>query len=252
MQKFVYNDGGRESAGYKGKSGDCVARSIAIITKKPYQEVYERLANGNATQRRSKKESKSKAGVKTASRGISAKRKWFEEYMTELGFEWIPTMQIGQGCKVHLNADEMPKGRLIASVSKHFVAMIDGVIHDTYDCSREGKRCVYGYYKYNKNMDAIKPTEVTFEQWIYFQNKGIPVNYCLQQWQVVEWLRVNHGIWIEVTSGNMGWSLWAFSIHEKGLTFIKYCSNTHNQFYDSPQEAYSAAFDYIKQNNLIP
>jgi hypothetical protein len=25
--------------------------------------------------------------------------------------------------------------------------MIDGVIHDTHDCSRRGKRCVYGYWQ---------------------------------------------------------------------------------------------------------
>jgi len=27
------------------------------------------------------------------------------------------------------------------------VAVIDGVINDTYDCSREGTRCVYGYWE---------------------------------------------------------------------------------------------------------
>lgn len=26
-------------------------------------------------------------------------------------------------------------------------AIADGVIQDTYDCSREGTRCVYGYYQ---------------------------------------------------------------------------------------------------------
>ena len=40
---FVFHDGGRAAAGYKGKTGDCVARSIAIATGKPYQEVYEAL-----------------------------------------------------------------------------------------------------------------------------------------------------------------------------------------------------------------
>jgi len=67
--------------------------------------------------------------------------------MKELGFEWKPTMNIGQGCKVHLRADELPCGNIIVNVSKHFAAVIDGVLHDTYDCSREGTRCVYGYYK---------------------------------------------------------------------------------------------------------
>lgn len=148
METFKFNDGGREAAGYKGKTGDCVCRAICIITGLPYQEVYDRLANGNATQRRGKREG-SRAGLKTAARGISTKRKWFDQYITSLGFEWVPTMKIGQGCKVHLKADELPMGKIIVNVSKHFTTMIDGVINDTYDCSRQGTRCVYGYYKYN-------------------------------------------------------------------------------------------------------
>jgi hypothetical protein len=55
-------------------------------------------------------------------------------------------MGIGTGCKVHLNADELPKGRLICNVSKHYSAVVDGVLNDTYDSSRNGNRCVYGYW----------------------------------------------------------------------------------------------------------
>jgi hypothetical protein len=40
---FVYNDGGRAAAGYKGRAGDCVVRAIAITTQKPYQEVYDAI-----------------------------------------------------------------------------------------------------------------------------------------------------------------------------------------------------------------
>ena len=43
INNFKYNDGGRELAGYKGKTGDCVTRAIAIATGKPYQEVYDNL-----------------------------------------------------------------------------------------------------------------------------------------------------------------------------------------------------------------
>jgi hypothetical protein len=41
--KYVYDDGGRLAAGFKGKTGDCVTRAIAIATEKPYQEVYDAL-----------------------------------------------------------------------------------------------------------------------------------------------------------------------------------------------------------------
>jgi hypothetical protein len=145
LEKFIFNDGGRAAAGYKGQTGDCVCRAICIATGKPYQEVYELLANGNATQRKGKRDGRA-AGKKTASKGIHVKRDWFKKYMYSLGFEWTPTMLIGQGCKVHLKADELPKGNIICAVSKHWVAVIDGVINDIGDCSRGGTRCVYGYY----------------------------------------------------------------------------------------------------------
>ena len=143
MDTFIFNDGGRAEAGYKGQTGDCVCRSICIVTGKPYDEVYQALAEGNFTQRKSKH---SKKGKRTAANGINTKRKWFNEYMVSLGFKWVPTMFVGVGCKMHLKKEELPTGKIICNVSKHFVAVIDGVINDIYDCSREGTRCVYGYY----------------------------------------------------------------------------------------------------------
>lgn len=56
-------------------------------------------------------------------------------------------MKVGSGCQMRLNAKELPSGRLIAKVSKHLVAVIDGVVHDTEDPSRGGTRCVYGYFR---------------------------------------------------------------------------------------------------------
>ena len=41
------NDGGRAAAGYKGKAGDCVVRSIAIVTGLSYQKVYDDLYKAN-------------------------------------------------------------------------------------------------------------------------------------------------------------------------------------------------------------
>lgn len=133
--KFQLNDGGRAAAGYKGRAGDCVARAIAIAAERPYQEVYQRLASGNATK-----------GARTARNGVRVGSKWFKDYMAELGFRWVATMGIGTGCKVHLKEDELPKGRIIVSLSRHYAAVIDGVLHDTYEDSRGDKRCVYGYW----------------------------------------------------------------------------------------------------------
>jgi hypothetical protein len=149
MENFKYNDGGRKDAGYKGSTGDCVCRSIAIITGKPYKEVYDALNVLSETKKFGKRKVKTEYGtsyVKVSSSRTGVVRKVYEEYLTKLGYEWIPTMKIGSGCQVHLCADELPKGRIIVRVSKHLTAVIDGVINDTWDCSREGNRCVYGYF----------------------------------------------------------------------------------------------------------
>lgn len=143
---FFHNDGGRDAAGFKGKAGDCVARSIAIAANLPYAEVYAALAEGTGTQRASRHTGGEKRPA-SANDGINTTRKWFKDYMASLGFEWTPTMAIGQGCKVHLAPGELPRGRLVVGVSKHYTAVIDGVVHDNHDPSREGTRCVYGYWK---------------------------------------------------------------------------------------------------------
>ena len=140
MPEFVLNDGGRKAAGYKGFTGDCVCRSIAIATGKPYQDVYNDLNEAGWNERRSKRRSR-KSSART---GIH--KRTIRRYMETLGWAWTPTMQIGSGCKVHLRADELPDGRLVVSVSKHLTTVLDGVIHDTHNPSREGTRCVYGYF----------------------------------------------------------------------------------------------------------
>jgi hypothetical protein len=142
---WVADDGGRAAAGFKGEAGDCVARSIAIAADLPYATVYEALAAGNASQRRTKNDTRH-SGRRTARNGIQVKRKWFRDYMEDLGFSWVATMHIGSGCTVHLAPAELPAGRLVVAVSKHYCAVIDGVIHDTSDPSRDGTRCVYGYW----------------------------------------------------------------------------------------------------------
>lgn len=136
--QFFYSDGGRICAGFKGDTGDCVTRAIAIATDKPYKEVYEDL------NRLAEIEKPTKGKKSSSSKGVF--RKTYQKYLEQLGWKWVPTMQVGQGCKVHLKADELPPGRLVVSVSRHVVAVIDGVICDTHDCSRSESRCVYGYY----------------------------------------------------------------------------------------------------------
>jgi hypothetical protein len=151
--KFVLDDGGRAQAGFKGSAGDCAVRSIAIATGRPYAEVYAAINEVAKSERTGKR----KRGVSNARTGVY--RQTMRRYMDAIGWKWTPTMHIGSGCTVHLHDGELPSGRIIVSLSKHYSAVLDGVIHDTFDPQREevwhhsdgrvtiSRRCVYGYWR---------------------------------------------------------------------------------------------------------
>lgn len=142
---FTFNDGGRATAGYKGTTRDCVCRAISIATEMPYQQIYDAL-NEAAQSEHLSKHHKKKSSARTGVRSPTIRK-----FLAKLGWTWHPTMFIGKGCKVHLRADELPSGRIIVSVSRHLVAVLDGVIHDNHDSARDGTRCVYGYFVKNEN-----------------------------------------------------------------------------------------------------
>jgi hypothetical protein len=102
--RWVKDDGGRAASGRKGLAGDCVCRAIAIASGRPCAEVYDRLARETGAQRAGKKGKR----AASARNGINTGRKWFKDYMAELGLRWTPTMKIGGGTKVHLRGDEFP------------------------------------------------------------------------------------------------------------------------------------------------
>jgi hypothetical protein len=145
--EFIQNDGGRSAAGFLGTTGDCVCRAIAIASNKPYKEIYDminELSKCEPITKRMRRRSNARTGVYKST---------YVKIIHKLGGRWIPCMSIGSGCTVHLTPSELPNtGRHILRVSKHFCAWIDGKLHDTYDCSREGTRCVYGYWSFKNNL----------------------------------------------------------------------------------------------------
>lgn len=140
--KFIFDDGGRADAGFNGFTGDCCCRAFSIASGRPYKEVYD-LINKVGKEHAGKKKRRG-SGISTARSGVYTDDAHI--IAKELGFKWIPTMTIGSGCKVHMREEELPKGKIVLNVSRHYCAVIDGVIHDTYDPSRGGTRCVYGYW----------------------------------------------------------------------------------------------------------
>lgn len=166
---FQLNDGGRAAAGYKGQTGDCAVRSISIATGMGYQAAYDLVMRHCKAERPSKRR-RGKSHPRTGVHAVT-----MQAAMAELGWTWVPTMGIGTGCTVHLDPDELPAGRIICRVSKHFCAVLDGVLHDTHNAANRGttvfpegfpenelpagadrlegggwvhrpRRCVYGYW----------------------------------------------------------------------------------------------------------
>ena len=173
---WVYDDGGREAAGFSGHAGDCVVRAAAIISGRPYREIYDlvrELAQAERPRRRRVDAERAAAHLR---RLLPPGAEYAEDYaarvaemlrgqrrshprtgvmkpttsrlMEALGGKWHPTMGIGTGCRVHLRADELPAGRLVANLSRHVAAVVDGIVRDCYDPTRGGTRCVYGYWTF--------------------------------------------------------------------------------------------------------
>ena len=124
---FIFNDGGRSAAGYKGTTADCPVRAMSIALGLSYKEVYNQLAKAN----------KAYSGVKTVRRGMNVKV--FSNILASHGWVWhsAPTFT---GRKARCSD---LTGTVIASQAKHVVAVIDGVPQDTFDSSF---KMVYGYW----------------------------------------------------------------------------------------------------------
>jgi hypothetical protein len=157
---FVRDDGGRSESGVpradKG-AGDCVARSIAIATGKPYAEVYEGLKAGHARWKKRLRPGSIWHGYEQRRRKEEVEHgcseKVYAPYLKSLGWKYTDTSDR----RVYLRPGALPEGRLIVLVSRHSLALIDGVIHDTHDSGgsgRKGKVRVQGYWSRTQGSEG--------------------------------------------------------------------------------------------------
>lgn len=136
LMEYIYSDGGRSNY-FKGVANDCVCRAIAIASGRDYKDVYQSL----------------KKAIGTPRNGVFTTSKKFKDWMILNGFVWVPCS--GKGCttSVHFINGELPQGRMVCSVAKHYVAVINNVVYDTWD-SRYNSwgelRRIYGYWLYQK------------------------------------------------------------------------------------------------------
>jgi hypothetical protein len=149
--EWIYNDGGR-SKYFKGDTGDCVTRAVAIATGLDYKKVYDMVNDLSKDERigkRNKHISNARDGVR---------KNTCRKLLEKLGWHWHACSGIGKGCTMHLTEDEIPGGTIICALAKHLVCVKNKVVNDTWDSSTmtyydmfgqlvvNKQRCVYGYY----------------------------------------------------------------------------------------------------------
>ena len=128
---YEFSDGGRAAAGYKGSTGDCVVRAIAILTGEPYKEVYTDMANAMKANGYRKS-----ANPDTAKRGIKRERGQLTVKAVQdevLHYYGIQRVSLPRGKRPTYAAAYRRYGNCIVSTVKHLSAIVDGYLLDTSD-----------------------------------------------------------------------------------------------------------------------
>src|SRR5215831_19462276 len=135
-------------------------RAIAIAVGMPYREVHEKLTaakvpyfyeGGDRDLPEWSKRVKRRGGVRAFDADHGCWDEVYAPYLEELGWTYVSTKEK----KVRLRADELPKGKLIVSIRRHLVAVIDHVIHDT--CGGNGRVTVRGYWTAPPSRERASP-----------------------------------------------------------------------------------------------
>jgi hypothetical protein len=148
---FVYEDGGRGAAGFKGDAATASRARSPSLRASPTLRSTTTCMPRSGTMRRHIETVRPGAcrgatGGRARHRAMACRRRSGSPASRSLVGDEFPQWGSARAARFTC-ADELPAGRLIVRVSKHLVAVVDGVIHDTHDCTRAGERCVYGYFR---------------------------------------------------------------------------------------------------------
>jgi len=130
--RFIADDGGRRAAGFKGRTNDCVVRSIAIATRAPYRLVYDEVIRLGRRYERcpSKERSHPRTGVCIVTT---------KHLLALWGWEWC--YAVG-GIRLR----DLPRGRYVVSMQGHVTAVCDRTIRDTWNCEDHASGRVLGVF----------------------------------------------------------------------------------------------------------
>ena len=125
---YTYNDGGKSSTSLKSNT-DCGIRAMAIACSIPYMEARQHLKTASKN---------GKMGSGAISDGIY--KEDIGQALKEFGFMWQSAPKLS-GRKARYS--DLPQGRIVVRMAKHFAAVLDGELHDSWDSS---EKMVYGYW----------------------------------------------------------------------------------------------------------
>lgn len=135
--RWNYNDAGYEK--YKNElPNDSYTRAIAIALNLSYRDAY------NLIDEYIHNEELDEVYINNCRSEVV--KDVVKRILKDRGWEYVSKMRFGTGCILHLKKEELPSGTIIVQISKGLTTLIDGVINDIYDPSRNGTRCVYSIW----------------------------------------------------------------------------------------------------------
>ena len=127
MIDYQYDDGGRETAGYRGRTGDCVVRAIAVCARQDYRAVYLTMAeqmkrngyaasgNAYAIRERHRRAPRRKGQINA--------RRVQDRVLALYGFRKV---RLPAGARPTFTEAHERFGDCIAGTTKHVAAVVDG------------------------------------------------------------------------------------------------------------------------------
>src|SRR5262249_56937776 len=132
-----------------------------IATGKPYAEVFEALKAAHARHvkrlRPGSYAAISEERRRTEPIHEGCNEKVYSRYLQSLGWQYTRIRE-----RLCLRAAALPSGRFVVDVNRHLVALIDGVIHDTYDSGGVCWRAVQGVLLHGAAQTNYDGARVTF------------------------------------------------------------------------------------------
>ncbi len=106
--------------------------------------------------------------------------------------------------------------------------------------------CLHYYIEVNNNH-SNHPTRTHDSQLVNWNSRVSRVS-CPEQHQVVEWLRMNCNIWIELYYDFITFDVKIKRPENEEIELYSSLSGLTQYKFITPQEAYSAAFDHVLKN----